>query len=573
MNKIEPRYYQHDALNALLEFFQTLKPGVRANPCLKLPPGTGKSIIVAMAVKELFERWNARILILCHSSELIDQDYRKTVEFWPEGEHLFGINAEKLGRRDYDNQIIFATIQSVYNNPALFFANNKQPYNVVLTDECQRIPPDGDGMYLSFFNRLLEYNPDTRIGGLTASDWRLGSGRICKPGNILTHLIYEYPIMEAIQKGYLAKPVNNPTKHRIDRSKLKIQRGDFTEESMNKVMNQGGLIADQIEEVIRTAEREEREYWLFNCIGIPHANAVYERLEQRGIVSDVIHSDIEDAHRKDIMSAFREKETNALVHVNMISLGVDFPHLSLGALMRPTKSSELYYQQIGRIIRVEPFPCPKCGKKSIEIEDNCQYCGGLLSRTFAQMTGYIMDFAGNVAEHGAINCDLASPDKGKKQKKGPRLKECPNCREAVAIHLKQCPYCDSLFPRQERENNTFSQAQHGEIIAEPEWMDVENHQFFTSAKKGIIQHHLFLKGDIKITNRLELESEDPLKREKARKFLQFLLNEDVPKTVRSFVEDGYREKINCPSQVLVTQQAGFRRLEEYRYNNPYRGEQ
>ena len=34
--------------------------------------------------------------------------------------------------------------------------------------------------------------------------------------------------------------------------------------------------------------------------------------------------------------------------------------------------------------------------------------------------------------------------------------------------------------------------------------------------------------------------------------------------------DGYREKIGCPVQVLVTEQTGFRRLEEYRCLKDYR---
>lgn len=561
---IVPRYYQTDTVNAFIDFFLTLLSGIKKNACAKLPPGTGKSLIAAMLIKELYERWGVRIILLCHSSELIYQDHQKAVEYWPEGQHLFGINADQLGHRDYDSQIIFATIQSICNNPKLFFEKNKSPFNICLVDECQRIPESGDGMYLTTFDYFTEYNPDLRIGGLTASDWRLGTGKICKPGNVLTDLIYEYSLMEAIDNGFLARPINRATKYKIDRSKLVDVGGEYTEKSVNSVYFEGDLIVNQIEEVIRTAEQEEREYWIFNCFGIKHANAVYEIIKKKGIVCDVVHSDIEKSQRRDIMAKYREKMTTAIVHVDMISLGVDFPHLDLCVMQCPTKSSDRYYQKIGRVLRPTPILCPQCGKISVEIEDNCQECGNELHRTYQQKTSFVLDQDGNVAEHGAINCDLASPDKGIRQKRQNKFKECKMCKEQVAIHLKVCPFCDRPFPTIERENKTLTRSAHDAILVEPEWIAVESHQFFVSAKKGIIQHHLYLKGNVKLTNKMELGSDEPLKKKKAVEFLTFLLEGETPESVESFVSDGYREKIKCPTEVLVTQQTGFKRLEEYK---------
>ena len=563
---IIPRYYQNDTVEAFIQFFLSLQSGIKQNACAVLPPGTGKSLIAAMLIKELYERWGVRILLLCHSSELIYQDHKKAVEYWPEGEHLFGINADQLGQRDYDSQVVFATIQSVCNNPELFFEKNKQPFNFVLVDEAQRIPESGDGQYLTLFDFLLGYNPDTRVGGLTASDWRLGTGRICKPGNILTHKIYEYPIMEAIGNGFLARPVNRATKYKIDRSKLKIVGGEYTEESVNAAYSEGDIIVNQTNEVIRTAEQEEREYWIFNCFGIKHADAVYDEVKKRGIVCDVVHSNVEKSRRRDIMTKYREKMTTAIIHVDMISLGVDFPHLDLCVMQCPTKSSERYYQKIGRVIRPTPLMCSHCGEISVVIEDNCQGCGRELGRTFQQKTAFILDQDGNVAEHGAINCDLASPDKGERQKRRNKTKECKRCEEQVALHLKICPFCDTPFPTLERENKTLQRAAHDAILVEPEWMKVKTHQFFVSIKKKLIHHHVYFvpDGKDKVTNKIGLESPDPLERKRAVGFLKYLLGYDPPSTVASFVNDGHREKIPCPVEVLVTQQTGFKRLEEYR---------
>ena len=560
-----PRYYQYDALEALINFFLNLIPGVKQNACLVLPPGVGKSLLIAMVVKELYTKWGVRIIVLCHSSSIIKQNYEETIDYWPEGKDLIGINADQLGQRDYDSQIIFATIGSVWNNPGLFFKNNKQPFNIALPDECHAIPQDGDGMYLTTFDCFLEYNPDMRIAGFTASDWRLGTGRICKPTNILTDKIYEYPIMEAIDNGYLATPVNRASKYKLDRSKFESWGGDYTEKSVNKIMLNQGLIEGQIEELIQTADEEEREYWIVNCFGITHSEAIFQEIKRRGIVSEVIHSKIELSHRNDIYAKCKEKALKAIIQVEMLTEGINFPHLDLAAMFSPTKSSRKYLQRVGRILRVTPIPCPSCGVMSVMIEDTCQGCSGHLARTYQQKTGFVFDGDGNVAEHGAINCNLASPDTGLKLKKGPKYKQCknPKCKEEVKIHLKICPFCNTPFPTIERENKTLARAAHDKILVEPEWVKVTDHQFFHSIKKGVIQHHLYLPE--KLTNRIELESKDPLKREKAIKFMKELLGDDIPKTVESFIIDGYREKIPCPSEVLVTQQTGFRRLEEYRF--------
>ena len=64
-------------------------------------------------VVQLFACWCA------HQKELLEQNFGKLKEIWPEAPA--GINVASLKQRDFDNQIIFASIHSVANHAESWF--------------------------------------------------------------------------------------------------------------------------------------------------------------------------------------------------------------------------------------------------------------------------------------------------------------------------------------------------------------------------------------------------------------------------------------------------------------------
>ena len=77
------------------------------------------------------------------------------------------------------------------------------PFDLVIIDEAHMIPTEGEGMYRTFLRAAAVVNPKVRFIGLTATPFRMKSGMICEPDNILNHVCFEIGVRELIVKGFI----------------------------------------------------------------------------------------------------------------------------------------------------------------------------------------------------------------------------------------------------------------------------------------------------------------------------------------------------------------------------------
>ena len=119
------RPYQQAAVDAVYEHLRSKE----TNPCVVLPTGTGKSLVLAQIAKDSVEKWNGRVLILAHVKELLEQNADKIRKLCPELK--IGIYSAGLRSRDTTEQVIVAGIQSVYNK-----ACELDAFDLVIVDEC-----------------------------------------------------------------------------------------------------------------------------------------------------------------------------------------------------------------------------------------------------------------------------------------------------------------------------------------------------------------------------------------------------------------------------------------------------
>src|SRR5699024_12124017 len=100
------------------------------NPCLVLPTGSGKSHVIAALCKGAVTQWpETRVLMLTHVKELIEQNAEKMRLLWPNAP--MGIYSASIGKRQLDQPITFAGIQSVRNK-----AEEIGHIDLVVIDEC-----------------------------------------------------------------------------------------------------------------------------------------------------------------------------------------------------------------------------------------------------------------------------------------------------------------------------------------------------------------------------------------------------------------------------------------------------
>jgi len=401
---VQLRPYQLAARNALWAYL-TSRTG---NPLIVLPTGTGKSVCIADLCKTILSKYDARILIITHVKELIQQNYEKMLAVWPEAPA--GIYSAGLGRREKDAQLLFCGIQSVYDK-----AYELQRVSLIVIDESHLIGGNDDSMYRRFFTDVAAINGKCRVVGYTATPFRLDSGHLTKSKNALfDDVVYDYPMLKAMNDGYLCRLSSKVTSGFLDTDGVARRGGEFVQGELARAVDKDDVNAFICDEIVEAGR--DRKAWLIFCSGVDHAYHIRDKLVERGITAETVVADTEN--RDEIFAKFKAGEIRALTGMNVFTTGFDAPTIDLIAMLRPTLSPGLVVQMAGRGTRLHP------DKK------DC----------------LVLDFARNIRRHGPI--DMIGMDTAKEKGEGgdAPIKICPQCMEIVYAGVAVCPACMYVFP-------------------------------------------------------------------------------------------------------------------------------
>ena len=404
------RPYQRAAINALYQYFHT-KAG---NPVLVLPTGAGKSLTMAAFIQEAIEQYpTTRMLLLTHVRELIEQDAQAIIRYWPQAP--IGIWSAGLGKK-VKHQITVAGIQSIHKMPAKFGGTD-----LVIIDEAHLLSKNSDTMYGRFLFGLRQHNPLLKVIGLTATPYRLDSGLLIEGEHrVFTDIAYEVNVGDLIKDDWLCPLVARSGATKADLSDVHTRGGEFVANELQQAMDQDYLIEGALDEVARYAH--DRNHILGFCAGVEHAAHCAEASRARDWTADYVTGDMALGVRDAKIKAFKQGRTRILFNAMLLTTGFDAPHIDCIVMLRPTKSTGLYVQIMGRGLRKHP------SKKNT----------------------LILDFAGNVERHGPIDQIKVKrkADKGEGLSVAP-VKECPNCQALVHAGVRECPQCGKLFPENE----------------------------------------------------------------------------------------------------------------------------
>lgn len=428
------RPYQDEAKSAVYDYLRNRDD----NPCVVIPTAGGKTPVMASICKDAVGLWSGRVLILAHVKELLEQSADKLRAVCPEVN--FGINSAGLKRRDTEDPVIIAGIQSVYRR-----ACELDSFNLVMVDEAHLIPLEGDGMYRQFLADAKVINPDLRIIGFTATPFRMKTGPICTPDGFLNDVCFEVGVRELIRDGYLCPLVTKAGKTKADTSGLHVRGGEFVADEVEDLMDQDNLVRAACAEIVEhTHDRRAR---LIFASGVRHGSHIVRVLaDEHGVDCGFVTGKTPTAERDELLSRFRAGELQYLVNVNVLTTGFDAPNIDCVALVRPTMSPGLYYQMVGRGFRLHP------GKQ------NC----------------LVLDFGGNVLRHGPVDQVKVVERNGNGNGEAP-AKECPECQAVIAAGYSTCPDCGYEFPPPERRKHEAKASAAGILSGEVTDAEYEVH--------------------------------------------------------------------------------------------------
>jgi DNA repair protein RadD len=478
--------------NIILRFYQSaaveaIEAHWRANggPALiEMATATGKSLVIA----EIVRRQHAanpefRSLVAVHVQELVEQDVKALLSVWPEAP--FGICCEGLGHRDHDAPVIIGTIQSLARD-----ADKLGRRDLVMVDEVQLVSRDSNSQYLKLFDTLRSQAPDLRLAGASATPYRLDSGYLHEgEGALFEKIVFSYRIAEGIKDGFLSPLRSKGTRTRIDIIGVGRRGGEFIQNELERAANVAEVVEGAVAEIVERGnnapstpstphhpggDHYRRCCWICFCVGIEHAYAVRNAIRRHGITCETVTAETPGDERRAIFDAFCNGSIRCLTGVNIFSVGFDIPQVDLIALLRPTLSTGLLIQQVGRGARLAP------GK---------EYC-------------CVLDFAGNIRRHGPvddpqINVNGHIPTAAN----AVRTITCPQCQEENPMRAHACVCCGHVFVSEPGEIHVYAprlrQARHGAVAddapilastntstAPPTWYPVQRSEFRPHYKRG-----------------------------------------------------------------------------------------
>lgn len=430
------RYYQIDAIKAIYDYFSSHV----GNPIVAMPTGTGKSIVIGEFVRSIFHYYpNQRVMMLTHVKELIEQNLKKLLLIWPTAPA--GVYSSGMKRRESHFPITFGGVATVAKASPDRFGR----IDLLLIDECHLLSPNEQTMYQQIIKGLREINPAIKVIGFTATDYRLGLGRLTE-GGLFTDNCFDLTTLEAFNKlvgeGFIAPLIPKRTGMQYDVSKVKVSGGEFKQHELQEAVDRSELTYGAVKEMVELGST--RHHWLVFASGIDHAEHVAQTIDSFGIPVCVIHSKTTDQERNERIAGFKSGKYRAAVNNNVLTTGFDFPEIDLIGMLRPTKSAGLWVQMLGRGTR--PVYAPGFDLETTE--------GRLAACAASQKQNcLVLDFAGNTRRLGPINDPVIPKGKGKGGGVAP-VKVCEACGVYNHAAARYCFCCGSEFPKDLKINDT-----------------------------------------------------------------------------------------------------------------------
>lgn len=324
-SKIKPNYMQKKALKELNRY-----RAIGVNRALTIASaGSGKTYLAAFDALNFNPK---RLLYIVHEGSIL----RKSLETFQE---VFGKNVSygiySGTSKESDADFVFATNITMCKTLELF---SKNEFDYIIIDECHHATAET-------YKKIIGYFEPEFLLGLTATPERLDNQDVFE---LFDHNVpYELRLRDAIANDLVV-----PFKYFGIRDKL-VDYGLTGNEERRMIAQMAkedhcDFIAEQIE---RHRPQGKLKALAF-CRNVTHARMMCEALGERYHTAYLTgRNDIGERVR-----AYNDLQNDAhnleiLFTVDILNEGVDIPGVNMVLFLRPTESTTIFIQQLGRGLR------------------------------------------------------------------------------------------------------------------------------------------------------------------------------------------------------------------------------
>lgn len=374
-----------------------------------MPTGSGKSVVIAEVVRLINANPKRRIIILSHSADIVTQNIAAIRRHLPSIDVTCACSGAKE-KISYAGSVVVSSIQTYYGRFETY-----TPFDIIIVDEAHLISTDEESMYRRVFAGVKANVP---IVGLTATPYRLDTGYLHQgPGALFDGICHETSVSKLIGAKKLA-PVLSEAQTTLDTSSMQIASGDFVGASYTAGATWESDTATALSDAVPRLNGR-RKVIVFAC-SIQHGALALRTLRELGVKSELITSKSGKSARAQATADFRSGDLRALVNVNCLTTGFDVPDIDAIVMLRPTLSTGLYVQMVGRGMRTAP----------------------------GKVDCLLLDYVGNIERHGSlmdITPDVSDIEFSDEPSGQVPKRTCGSCGSVIHQMARICGVCAKTF--------------------------------------------------------------------------------------------------------------------------------
>ncbi|NIZ90028.1 DUF3427 domain-containing protein [Kineococcus rubinsiae] len=305
--------------------------------------GTGKTVLAAFDYRQLREQHghDLTLLFVAHRRELLEQarrTYREVLGDGAFGELLVG------GERPRRGKHVFASVQSL----TVDVLNGLPPdqYEVVVLDECHHASAGS-------YQRVLDRMEPVELLGLTATPERAdGQDVLALFGG---RTAAELRLWDALADDLLVPFHYFAVDDGTDLRDLTWRRGGYDVEGLTNLYTGDDARARLVLRELRRRVSDVRTMRAIGfCVSVEHARYMARVFRDAGIDALSVSGSSTPEERSAAMRRLKDREVRIVFAVDLYNEGVDIPQVDTVLFLRPTESSTVFLQQLGRGLRTSP---------------------------------------------------------------------------------------------------------------------------------------------------------------------------------------------------------------------------
>ena len=334
LGKIIPNDMQKPALEALkhLRDVEHAKKGL-----VVAATGTGKTYLAAFDVQQFKPK---RLLFVVHREQILRKAMSSFKEILGGPDSDYGILSGN--QKELNARYLFGTVNMV-SKKSICDQLGADAFDYIIIDEAHRVGQNQPGEKESMYQRLMNFYQPKFMLGMTATPERTDGTNVYSYFDY--NLAYEISLLDSLDHDLLV-PF-----HYIGVTDYEKDGEIIDDKTSLKYLVSDERVDYIIDKTNYYGPRDDNVHGLIFVSRVAEGRELSVKLNQRGIRAQFVSAEDSVEEREKAVRRLIDDELQYIITVDIFNEGVDIPIINQIVMMRPTKSSIIFLQQLGRGLR------------------------------------------------------------------------------------------------------------------------------------------------------------------------------------------------------------------------------